>query len=133
MAEVARYFGVKLEENFRVQNSKGEVVDSILHFDDEGLKTREFIAVDDDILPSLLNGDFKIIKLPFKPRKGDYYVYFVLKDGKFTGLETAYWSEDILDLGNFAVGNCFDSTLDALKNKNKVIAKYKGIMQEAMI
>ena len=73
--EIAKMLGVELGEEFKI---KGD--NRTYWFDLDGLHSGEYVVEDEDdaMLHDLLCGEVEIIKLPWKPKKGEYYYTFVL-------------------------------------------------------
>lgn len=77
MSEVARMLGVELGEEFKIKGYDGltyKLTDNGLELTTvDGQKTKWF---DHGALNSLLKGKMEIVKLPWKPKKGeDYYTF----------------------------------------------------------
>ena len=73
--EIARMLGVELGEEFKVEGDN-----RTYWFDLDGLHSGEYVAEDEDdaMLHDLLCGEVEIVKLPWKPKKGETYYTFVL-------------------------------------------------------
>ena len=73
MADVAKMLGVELEEEFKLDG-----IETKYKFTENGLY---FYAPDgwwqcsNVMLPRILRGNVEIVKLPWKPKKGDAYYY----------------------------------------------------------
>lgn len=89
--EIAKMLGVELGEEFQIKDYDG----LIYKLTDAGLelttvdvqKTKWF---DHGALISLLKGKFEIVKLPWKPKKGDVYFTFELLGGKWV-VRSFWW------------------------------------------
>lgn len=82
--EIARMLGVEIGEEFKIKDKHGEFVsDKTYKFSENALM---YFHQDDNIyrivsrttLCSLLNGNYEVVKLPWKPKKGEKYYTFVL-------------------------------------------------------
>ena len=73
--EICKMLGVELGEEFKVEGDN-----RTYWFDLDGLHSGEYVAEDEDdaMLHDLLCGEAEIIKLPWKPKKGETYYTFVL-------------------------------------------------------
>lgn len=75
--QIAKMLGVELGEEFKIKGYDGliyKLTDAGLELTAvDGQKTKWF---DHGALNSLLKGKFEIVKLPWKPRKGDDYYTF---------------------------------------------------------
>lgn len=93
--EIARMLGVELGEEFEIKDYKGLVykfVDDKLivnSTDDEGISG----LTANMTLVSLLKGKREIIKLPWKPKKGDTFYSFELLNNNKWGVCMDWWIE----------------------------------------
>lgn len=82
--EIAKMLGVELGEEFKIKGYDGltyKLTDNGLELTTvDGQKTKWF---DNGALNSLLKGKMEIVKLPWKPKKGETYYTFELLDGKW--------------------------------------------------
>lgn len=87
--EIAKMLGVEIGEEFEIKDRHGELIsDKTYKF---GKNTLLYCYQDDDIcytasrttLQSLLNSKYEIVKLPWKPKKGETYYTFELLGGKW--------------------------------------------------
>ena len=88
--EIAHMLGVEIGEDFKIKG----YTEQTYRFDDDGLKViysylmkKTFANV---MLGSLLAGQVEIVKLPWKPKKGDVYFTFVLMGDKW-GVGSLRW------------------------------------------
>lgn len=92
--EIARMLGVEIGEEFEIKDDKGLVykfVDDKLivnSTDDKGISG----LTANMTLVSLLKGKKEIIKLPWKPKKGETYYTFELLNGKWI-VHLLWWAE----------------------------------------
>ena len=89
--KIAKMLGVELGEEFKIKGRE-----YIFHFVDNGLIA---YRTDGSVLPYenclahflwLINGEEEIIKLPWKPKKGDAYFTFVIIGDKW-GVGSLHW------------------------------------------
>ena len=75
MYEICKMLGVELGEEFKIEGDN-----RTYWFDLDGLHSGEYVAEDEDdaMLHDLLCGEVEIVKLPWKPKKGETYYTFVL-------------------------------------------------------
>ena len=91
--EIARMLGVEIGEEFEIKGYKGlayKFVDDELivnSTDDKGCSG----LTANMTLVSLLKGEREIVKLPWKPKKGDAYFTFVLMGDKWRICPTFYF------------------------------------------
>lgn len=94
MPKIAKLLGVELGEKFKIKG-----YDELTYkFDNSGLKliynndTELSVATAPTVFVALLSGEYEIIKLSWKPKKGDVYFSFGLSNGKWiVGL--SWWCE----------------------------------------
>lgn len=90
--EIAKMLGVELGEAFKV---KGDDETTYI-FTDDGLKLTYdggigIVEISSDVaFAALVNGKDEIVKLPWKPKKGDVYFTFELLDGKWV-VRSFWW------------------------------------------
>ena len=71
---------------------------------------------------NLLNGDYKVVSKPWKPKKGETYWYY--PNPIYFGVINSYvWNDDLTDLLFWKVGNCF-------KTEEEAETKGKEIMEQ---
>lgn len=89
--EIAQMLGVELGEEFKIKGYDGltyKLTDAGLELTTvDGQKTKWF---DRGALNSLLKGKMEIVKLPWKPKKGDVYFTFKLLGGKWV-VRSLWW------------------------------------------
>lgn len=91
MPYVCKMLGVELGEEFKIKGYDGltyKLTDNGLELTAvDGQKAKWF---DHGVLNSLLKGKLEIIKLPWKPKKGDAYFTFELLGGKWV-VRSFWW------------------------------------------
>lgn len=117
MEEVAKMFGVRLGEKFKVNGN-------VFWFYGDGL-----VADDDNSYPNIMNsllvGEYTIEKLPWKPQKGDTY-WFI---GADAGVTSNNWNDDYIDYSFYCAGNCFKTKESALEHAPEIIEKMKSFYE----
>lgn len=90
--EIARMLGVELGEEFKIKGREGAIykfiVDGLLVSDDDAEKVYTSTHVP---LVGLVRGDIEIVKLPWKPKKGDAYYTFEIFRGKWV-VRSLWWT-----------------------------------------
>ena len=88
MYEICKMLGVELLEEFKVEGDN-----RTCWFDLDGLHSGEYVAEDEDdaMLHDLLCGEVEIVKLPWKPKKGDGYYTFEIFRGKWV-VRSLWWT-----------------------------------------
>ena len=90
--EIAKLLGVELGEEFKV---KGDITTYI--FTDDGLKLTYdggigIVEISSDVaFAALVKGTDEIVKLPWKPKKGDGYYTFEIFRGKWV-VRSLWWT-----------------------------------------
>ena len=83
--EIAQMLGVEIGEDFKIKGYNEQTY----RFDADGLKViysclmKKRLTFANVMLSSLLAGKVEIVKLPWKPKKGETYYTFVLMDDKW--------------------------------------------------
>ncbi len=89
--EIAKMLGVELGEEFKIKGREGAIykfiVDGLLVSDDDAEKVYTTAHMP---LVGLVRGDIEIVKLPWKPKKGDVYFTFELLGGKWV-VRSFWW------------------------------------------
>ena len=111
MEEVAKMFGVELGEVFKITDDNSGKYHNYYRFTE-----KKGIEVSDDnikweanttevlVLKWLLIGVARIVKLPWKPRKGEkYYIPYISTQQKGMHV-TYYWNNDHIDIEHYRMG-----------------------------
>ena len=91
--QIAQMLGVEIGEEFKIKG----YIEPIYRFDADGLKARfdscpqEGLSFANAMLGSLLAGTDEIIKLPWKPKKGENYYTFDIFRGKWV-VRSLWWT-----------------------------------------
>lgn len=89
--QIAKMLGVELNEEFKIKGREGAIykfiVDGLLVSDDDAEKVYVTTHMP---LVGLVRGDIEIVKLPWKPKKGDVYFTFELLGGKWV-VRSFWW------------------------------------------
>ena len=126
MKEVARLFGVKLEEVFYIEYYCPEYVKTYLKFTEMGLMHSDDRVHWDTtagwLWTSLIKGDFKINKLPWKPQEGEkYYIPRIA-----IRLEDRYywyhWQNSDADIKRYTMGLVCKTREEAIEMTKKMLA-----------
>lgn len=92
--EIAQMLGVEIGEDFKIKGYIGP----LYRFDADGLKAsysclmQKRLTFANAMLSSLLAGEVEIVKLPWKPKKGDAYYTFEVFRGKWV-VRSLWWTE----------------------------------------
>ena len=89
--EIAKMLGVELNEEFKIKGREGAIykfiVDGLLVSDDDAEKVYVTTHMP---LVGLVRGDIEIVKLPWKPKKGEVCFSFELLGDKWV-VRSLYW------------------------------------------
>lgn len=135
--EVLKMLGLKKDEFFKI---KGYNEDYKYAFSEKNLicyypggLRAEVVNV---TLVELLNGTCEVIKLPFKPKYGEWYTHLCLQgchhnfdDNDDVHIKRVTWTEDSDDFLNFNIGNCYPADYNFTNEektefKRKLVEKY---------
>lgn len=90
--EIAQMLGVEIDEEFEIKGRKGLtykfIIDELIVCNDNNTETAYISA--NMTLVSLIRGNSEIIKLPWKPKKGDVYFTFGLLGDKWV-VRSLWW------------------------------------------
>ena len=123
----AEMLGLELEQEFVLTDVDGNIKDKYTYkITEDGLLCKNTILVNWAKSPSgtiarLLNGDYKVVTKPWKPKKGE--MYFYSNSTYFDGINSIVWIGGVLDLLLWKVGNCF-------KTREEAETKGKEIMEQ---
>jgi hypothetical protein len=113
MAEVAKMLGVEMNEEFKCEGSN-----CTYKITEQGLWCNGFYGADS--LMMILKGTLQIKHGPWKPKKDNFY-WNVRPNGE---LSLIRWLDDITDLNNYKLGNCYKTKEEANRNYAKWIVFY---------
>lgn len=129
MAEVAQMLGVELEEVFKVTDDDSGKYHNYYKFTE-----KKGIEVSDDnvkweadtagtlVLKWLLIGVARIIKLPWKPQKGEkFYIPCIHTEPEYM-YSVYYWNNDDYDKEYYRMGLVCKTSEEAVALTNKMIA-----------
>lgn len=131
MAEVAKLLGVELGQSFKItsdtegdyQNYYRFTENNCLEMSDDGVEWKMTTAA--ALLKYILMGDIRIIKLPWKPRKGEkYYVPRIAvrpEDRQYY----YYWSNSGVDIKRYDMGLVCKTSEEAIALTKKMLAVVK--------
>lgn len=123
IGKVAEMLGVNIGEEFKIKFDNG-----MLSIDNYILLDKGMFCSDGDFVSApciwhLIKGEYKIIKLPWKPKYGDrYYTYYT--NGEEWLIWDITWSGDVSDYARLKSGIVFRTSQEAL---NFLPQKYKEL------
>ena len=132
MEEVAKMFGVELGEVFKVTDDDSGKYHNYYRFTEKkGIEVSEDnVKWEADttevlVLKWLLIGVARIIKLPWKPQKGDtYYIPCIMAQPKYM-YSTLWWSNDDYDNEYYRMGLVCKTSEEAIALAEKMLDTVK--------
>lgn len=117
--QIAKMLGVELFEEFKVEGDN-----RTYWLDLDGLHSGEYVVEDEDdaMLHDLLCGEVEIIKLPWKPKEGEYYYTFNLSAGKWI-VRPSWWIDSPNEYALLDKGWVYRSQAEAEAALPKVAAE----------
>ena len=127
MAEVAKIFGVKLGESFKITSGiQGDyqkyyrlTENNCIEFSDDGVEWKMTTAA--ALLKYILMGDIRIVKLPWKPQEGEkYYVPRIAirpEDRHYC----YYWDNSGVDIKRYDMGIVCKTPEEAIALTEKML------------
>lgn len=130
MAEVAKLLGVELRETFKITDDIfGEhpkyyrfAENVCLEASNDGGKWE---TSDAGVLEDILMGDVRIIKLPWKPRKGEKYYVPRIAVRPGDRHYHYYWNNDDINIEHYRMGLVCKTIEEAIALTNKMLAVAK--------
>lgn len=123
MGKVAEMLGVEIGEEFKIEFEGGMLSDDSYMLLNGGMFRSGGYLVSAPCIWSLIKGEYKIVKLPFKPKNGDkYYTYYT--NGEEWLIWDSTWSGDVSDYARLKSGIVFRTSQEAL---NALPQKYKEL------
>lgn len=128
--EIAKMLGVELGEEFKIKGYDGltyKLTDNGLELTTvDGQKTKWF---DNGALNSLLKGKMEIVKLPWKPKKGELYYSFGFRNCPKWGVSQQNWGNHPCDYALLDKGWIYRTRAEA-EAALPAVAKELGVEYE---
>lgn len=123
IGKVAEMLGVEIGEEFKIEFDNGMLsIDNYMLLD-EGMFCSDGLSMSASCFWYLIKGEYKIVKLPFKPKNGNkYYTYYT--NGEEWLIWDKTWSGDVSDYARLKSGIVFRTSQEAL---NFLPQKYKEL------
>ena len=125
MAEVAKMFGLELEEHFHITKKSYEntvykfTKDGVAFYDNKLRTWYESVGA----LAGILTGETEVVKLPWKPAVYDEYYYPIPSDRDLW--ESRLWIGDNYDNSRFSRGLVCKTKEEAIDMAKKMLAVVK--------
>ena len=131
--QFAEMLGLELEQEFRLVNPDGTKVDNDLYkIREDGLfykkrKEDDWHSEPSVTLDCILNGDYKAVPKPWKPKKGEqYWSYSVKRSQACCGM----FGEYVKDYACWKLGNCFKTREEAQSKGKEIMEQIKKEYEE---
>ena len=108
--QIAEMLGVEFGEEFKIKFDDGSTCTSKYKLTEKGCADLEHGSISDAVLGGILREKIEIVKLPWKPQKGERYWWYSpsWKEAVYT-----IWYGNLCDLVTWKVGNCFKTEEEA--------------------
>lgn len=119
--QFAEMLGLELEQEFVLTdvdgNRKNELTYKITEYGPlcRSLIVNDWLTVSLITFKKIMDGDYKVVTKPWKPKKGEMYFY-----SNYFHTTYCTWKDGVSDLLLWKVGNCF-KTRDEAEDKGKEI------------
>ena len=122
----AEMLGLKLEQEFVLTDVDGKIKNELTYKITEhgllckSLKVNDWLTVSLITFRKIMNGDYKVVTKPWKPKKGGTYWFFSYS---LKQKMSSKWGDGTYDLILWKSGNCF-------RTKEEAETKGKEIMEQ---
>lgn len=132
--QFAEMLGLELEQEFVLTDDDGNRKDKLTYKITEfgllckSLKVNDWLTVSLITLKKIINGDYKVVSKPWKPKKGEPYWYYRIlrKDAS-----CITWCFDGIDLCRWKAGNCFKTREEAETKGKEIMEQIQKEYEEA--
>ena len=130
--KIAEMLGVELGEEFSVKNCKTKELNRPRYkiTQEEGI----MYSIDREkwcrsvLLMSIINGSYSIVKIPWKPKKGEAYWHYSEVWREVISFE---WEDCLYDFLLWKAGNCFKTKEEGDAKAKEIIEKLRKEYEEA--
>ena len=132
--QFAEMLGLELGQEFELTYDDGKRKDEYTYkIIEDGLYRKEansiaLYAEPSVTLDCILNGDYKVVSKPWKPKKGEKYWYY--SDTCKLAI-CVYWEDTARDLSFWKLGNCFKTREEADAKGKEIIEQIRKEYDEA--
>ena len=131
--QFAEMLGLKRGEEFILTDSDGKIDEFTYRISDDGIyyKTTEtniWSIGQSSTLRYLLNGTYKAVPKPWKPKRYERYWRYQPQN---SGVSLSTWCDDGVDLCRWKVGNCFETEKEAKTKGKEIMEAIKKEYEEA--
>lgn len=128
--DVLKMLGVEVGERFQLKSKAGKMCTGYYFFNEYLYFYNEYCG--ETLTPNInirniLSGEYEIVKIPFKPKKGDkYYYYCAYVDGYIF----KDWLSCDEDYVRWKIGNCFRTEEEAETKGKEIMKRLKEEYEE---
>ena len=125
--KIAEMLGVELGEEFKVKLKSGKRSEQAYKFTEEGFVDTKYEIIDIFNFFEILKGNVEIVKLPWKPKKGEAYWHYS------KGWEQATfrkWEGTSDDLWTWKCGSCFRTEEEANTKGKEIMEQIQKEFEE---
>lgn len=129
--KVAEMLGVELDEEFNLKgNYTGEINNCRYKITQEGLMYNcgRMKWTRSNLLLSIINGTYSVVKLPWKPKNGEAYWKW---DTYVEMAQFKRWNGASTDFACWKLGNCFKASEEAQSKGKEIMEQIKKEFDEA--
>ena len=131
--QIAEMLGVKLEEEFKLKPSCLEKPwNSLYRFSTDGLENKysncAWVKCEKGAIDQILIGQTEVIKIPWKPKKGETYWHYSEVWKEVVSFE---WEDCLYDFLLWKAGNCFKTKEEGDAKAKEIIEKIRKEYEEA--
>lgn len=130
--QIAEMLGVELGEEFSLKNIQTDDINRSRYkiTQEEGLmySIERVKWVRSTMLLPIINGDFNVVKLPWKPKKGEAYWHYSEVWKEVISFE---WEDCYYDFLLWKAGNCFRTEEEANAKSKEIMEKLRKEYEEA--
>lgn len=118
MEEFVKLLNIKIGEYFKIRYPDGTLSSKEFYFNKEHLIEGN-IYNSSNCLSEIINGRYEIVKLPYKPKKGDVYYSFAVNSGGRAIISRFVWNDSFADNLRYCNGLCYITDNEAYMNLHK--------------
>lgn len=132
--QFAEMLGLELEQEFVLTdvdgNRKNELTYKITEYGPlcRSLIVNDWLTVSLITFKKIMDGDYKVVTKPWKPKKGEPYWYYRILRKKASCIT---WCFDNIDLCGWKAGNCFKTREEAETKGKEIMEQIQKEYEEA--
>ena len=133
--QFAEMLKLELEQEFVLTdvdgNRKNELTYKITEYGPlcRSLIVNDWLTVSLITFKKIMDGDYKVVTKPWKPKKGETYWYYP-NPIHFGVINSYVWNDDLTDLLFWKAGNCFKTEEEAATKGKEIMEQIKKEYEE---